>query len=106
MAASRPARGGGRGKDRGNHGNHHLRRNCCRLGYHRRWAAKELRKRDSTRSFSKQAAASFPSATTWEHVPVWGTQAPRMGHRAEREKTKPFSASCYYACDEYSHSFS
>jgi len=93
MAASRPAPGWGTRKDRGNHGNHHLRRNCCRLGYHRRLAAKELTEKGLNTLVLEAGRSIVPERDYVEHVPVWnsstadGTIAPSV------RKRSPFSAS-------------
>jgi len=58
------------------------------------WAAKELTEKGTqTRLVPKQAGSIVPERGYVEHVPVLGTQAPRMGTIAPSgEKRSPFSA--------------
>jgi len=69
------------------------------------WAAKELTEKGLNVLILEAGRTILPEQDYVEHVPIWELKYRYWDNRAERQLTQPVQRECYYACDEYSHSF-
>jgi choline dehydrogenase-like flavoprotein len=69
------------------------------------WAAKELTEKGLNVLVLEAGRSISPDHDYVEHVPIWELKYRYWDNRKERARTQFVQRECYYACDEYSHSF-